>query len=287
MKRRVIARLDIKGPNLVKGIQLEGLRVLGTPEAFAQHYYESGADELLYMDVVSSLYGRNGLVDLVARTARDVFIPLTVGGGIRTLQDIEIMLKSGADKVAINTAAVKNPRFIKDAAQAFGSSTIVVAIEAIRQPSGQYHAFTDSGREQTGMEVLQWVRSVEDLGAGEIMITSVDREGTGQGPDTELVGLVAEAVNIPVLAHGGVGRKEHVAELLAALPVSGVCLASVLHYDFLAHRPAKDFNPAEGNTDFLRSGRANSRIVPSSMPEIKKQLFERGVPCRLPMGVSP
>ena len=177
---RVIPRLDIKGPNLVKGIHLEGLRVLGKPEQFARYYYETGADELIYMDIVASLYNRNSLHDIISKTAREIFIPLTVGGGLRTVEDIRNVLKAGADKVSLNTAAIKNPQIIAEASRKFGSSTILISIEAIKQPDGRYLAYTDNGREYTGMEVLDWAKRVETLGAGEIMLTSVDREGTGQ-----------------------------------------------------------------------------------------------------------
>jgi cyclase len=153
-KIRIIPRLDIKGPNLVKGIHLEGLRVLGKPEKFAQFYYENGADELFFQDAVASLYERNSLSNIISKTAREIFIPLTVGGGIRTIQDIKNVLRAGADKVSINTAAIKNPEFIKKASLTFGSSTVVVAIEAIKQSDGRYLAYTDNGREESGFEVV-------------------------------------------------------------------------------------------------------------------------------------
>lgn len=208
---RIIARLDIKGPNLVKGIHLEGLRVLGKPEAFARHYYEQGADELMYQDVVASLYQRNSLHDFVSHTAREIFIPLTVGGGLRSIEDIRSVLRAGADKVAVNTAPISNPRFIAEATHSFGSSTVVVAIECIRQGRrGRYLAYTDNGREHTGIEAVSWARRAEELAAGEIMLTSVDREGTGQGFDTGLLRQVSDAVGIPVVAHGGAATMEHV-----------------------------------------------------------------------------
>jgi len=204
MSIRIIPRLDIKGPNLVKGIHLEGLRVLGRPEEFAKYYYEQGADELMYQDVVASLYGRNSLQEIINRTAKAIFIPLTVGGGIRTIEDIRNVLRAGADKVAINTAAIKNPEFIKQAAINYGSSTIVIAIEAIKHKNGDYFAYTDNGREYTGKEVVEWAKRVEELGAGEIVLTSVDREGTGEGFDLDLlkkhnIGLIVvspEKINI-------------------------------------------------------------------------------------------
>src|SRR3972149_8987894 len=212
---RIIPRLDIKGPNLVKGIHLEGLRVLGSPEKFAQHYYETGADEILYMDVVASLYGRNSLHSSIEKTARGIFIPLTVGGGLRNLEDIRNVLRAGADKVSLNTAAIKNPLFIKEASRKFGSSTIVISIEAIKQPDGKYFAYTDNGREFTGIEVLTWAKKVEELGAGEIMITSIDREGTGGGYDIELTKMIAGAVDIPVIACGGAGKLEHIIRVIS------------------------------------------------------------------------
>ena len=178
---RIIPRLDIKGPNLVKGIHLEGLRVLGKPERFARAYYEGGADELIYMDVVASRYGRNSLLPIIERTAREIFIPLTVGGGLRTMEDIRAALRSGADKVSLNTAAIRNPQLIREAARKFGSSTIVVSIEAIRRPDGSYEAHTDNGRESTGVDACEWAVRAAELGAGELMVTSIDREGTGEG----------------------------------------------------------------------------------------------------------
>ena len=183
MTVRIIPRLDIKGPNLVKGIHLEGLRVLGKPERYARHYYEQGADELLYMDVVASLYQRNSLLDIVTRTAREIFIPLTVGGGLRTIDDIRTVLRAGADKVSLNTAAIRDPGLIREAALRFGSSTITVSIEAIRKPDGSYEAYTDNGRERTGVDAFDWAIRAAELGAGELIVTSIDREGTGKGFD--------------------------------------------------------------------------------------------------------
>src|SRR5206468_11855571 len=162
------------------GVKLEGLRVLGKPDRFARYYYESGADELVYMDVVASLYGRNSLLEVIKSTAREIFIPLTVGGGLRTLDDIGMALRAGADKIALNTGAIRNPMLIKDAARKFGSSTIVISIEAKRQDDGAYEAFVDNGRERTGLNALDWAIKAAQLGAGELLVTSVDREGTGR-----------------------------------------------------------------------------------------------------------
>ena len=283
MNIRIIPRLDIKGPNLVKGIHLEGLRVLGKPEQFARLYYEHGADELLYMDVVASLYQRNSLLDIVSRTSRELFIPLTVGGGLRTLDDIRSVLMAGADKVALNTAAIRRPAFVKEAAERFGSSAIVVSIEAIRKPDGTYEAYTDNGREKTGVDAVQWASQVADMGAGEIMITSIDREGTGKGFDLELTRSIAGNVSIPVIACGGAGTVAHVEEVIIEGQADAVCIASVLHYDVLSTvDPGGDFS-AEGNTEFLRNRRPQSHIKPVGIPAIKEELSKTAIRCRPPV----
>lgn len=277
---RIIPRLDIKGPNLVKGIHLEGLRVLGKPEQFARSYYESGADELMYMDVVASLYNRNSLHDIIERTAREVFIPLTVGGGIRTIEDIRSVLRAGADKVSLNTAALQNPSIIHEASQIFGSSTITVSIEASRQSDGRYLAYTDNGREHTGVEVLEWAKKVESLGAGEIVLTSIDREGTGSGYDNELTKMVSDAVSLPVVACGGAGGLEHIEKVVKEGHADAVVMASILHYDFITrHRDHTGFEE-EGNIEFLKSRKTFSHIQTSNIPAIKQYLAKRAIPCR-------
>ncbi len=279
---RVIARMDIKGPNLVKGIHLEGLRVLGKPEDFAKYYYDNGADELFYQDVVASLYERNSLHDIISKTARQSFIPLTVAGGIRTIDDIRNVLRAGADKVAINTAAVRNTAFIHEAANKFGSSTIVVAIECIRQPDGRYFTFVDNGREHTGLEVLSWAKQVEALGAGEIVLTSVDREGTGKGYDTELTRMVATSVGIPVIAHGGPGKAEHFSEVIKEGKADAIAVASMIHYDFIMRMQSNMEGRTEGNVSFLKSGRtSSSQIEPCSLLAVKEQLRRNNILCRM------
>lgn len=226
---RLIARLDVKGPNLIKGIHLEGLRVIGDPQAYARRYYEQGADELIYIDIVASLYGRNSLGDIVARTARDVFVPLTVGGGLRSVEDVRAMLRAGADKVAINTAAIRRPELITEIAQRFGSQCMVLGIEAKRTGAGKWEAFTDNGREFTGVDVVEWCRRGHELGAGEILLTSVDQEGTRKGFDTGLVEAVTRAVPIPVIASGGMGSTDHMISAFAH-GADAVAMADILHY---------------------------------------------------------
>ena len=231
---RIIPRLDIKGPNLVKGIHLEGLRVLGKPEHFAKYYYEQGADELFYQDVVASLYGRNSLHDIVSKTAKEIFIPLTVGGGIRNVENIASILRVGADKVSMNTAVISNPALISEASNMFGASTIVVSIEAIRQPDGRYMAFTDNGRNITNREVISWAKHVEQLGAGEILITFVDNEGSGKGLDIDLARKVSGAVSIPVVVHGGVGQMKHVLDLCGFPCCCSTCFCVFLVVQYLS-----------------------------------------------------
>ncbi|GBD35448.1 Imidazole glycerol phosphate synthase subunit HisF [bacterium HR36] len=278
---RIIPRLDIKGPNLVKGIHLEGLRVLGKPERFARYYYENGADELLYMDAVASLYNRNNLLHIVERTAREVFIPLTVGGGLRSVEDIRAVLRAGADKVSLNTAAIHRPELIREAAKVFGSSTIVVSIEAIKQKDGSYKCYTDCGRQETGVDALEWAIRAAELGAGEILVTSVDREGTGKGFDLELTRQIAEAVPIPVIACGGAGSKEHVYEVITQGKAQAVCIASLLHYNFVKQYPPdpSEFQE-EGNLEFIKRRLQWNRIQDTRLPELKQYLVARGVDCR-------
>jgi len=280
LNKRVIARLDIKGPNLVKGIHLEGLRVLGKPEQFARYYYETGADEMMYVDVVASLYNRNSLHDIITKTAKEIFIPLTVAGGIRTIDDIRQILRAGADKVSLNTAAIKRPEIIREASRKFGSSTIVVSIEAIKQPDGQYFAYTDNGRESTGVEVLKWAMEVEKLGAGELVITSVDREGTGCSFDIELTKMIAEAVSIPVIGHGGAGCFEDIKSVLVNGKADAVALASMLHYEFMNNNTIAGEYKEEGNVEFLKSGCSFSKIKTVTIPEIKVYLYNQNVSCR-------
>lgn len=231
---RLIARLDIKGPNLIKGIHLEGLRVVGNPNEFAMHYYSNGADELIYMDTVASLYGRNNLSDIVKTTAENVFIPITVGGGIRSVDDVKQLLRCGADKVAINTAATKNPTLLSDIARRFGSQCVVLSIEAKRTVNGRWEVMTDNGREHTGMDVVDWARNGQEFGAGELLLTSIDQEGTRKGFDLDLVQQVSQAVSIPVIASGGMGGLEDLTDVIHKGKADAVAMADVLHYKRLS-----------------------------------------------------
>lgn len=226
---RIIARLDIKGPNLIKGVHLEGLRVIGSPNEHALRYYQQGADELIYMDCVASLYGRNSLGDILQRAACDVFIPITVGGGIRSVDDAVNLLRCGADKVAVNTAAVANPKLISDIARRFGSQCMVLSIEA-KHVGDHWEVYTDNGRERTGLDVVEWAKRAVELGAGEILLTSIDREGTRKGFDTALLGAVAQEVSVPLIASGGMGKPEDLIDAAVVGGVDAVAMADILHY---------------------------------------------------------
>lgn len=230
---RIIPRLDIKGKNLIKGVQLEGLRVIGDPQEFALKYYRAGADELVYMDIVASLYGRNNLSEIIRRAADQVFIPITVGGGIRSVDDARHILRSGADKVAINTAAIARPELISEVARHFGSQAMVLSIEAKQVSQGKWEAYTDNGRERTGLNVLDWVRRGVEMGAGEILLTSVDREGTRKGFDLELIRAVSDLAPVPVIASGGMGSVEDFLQAARQGRADGISMADTLHYNRL------------------------------------------------------
>jgi len=228
---RLAARLDVKNDRLIKGVHLEGLRKVGDPQDFAQRYYREGIDEIIYMDVVASLYGRNNLSDIVRHTAENVFIPITVGGGIRSIEDASKLLRSGADKVAVNTGATKRPELISELAEHFGSQCVVLSIEAKDLHNGQWEAYTDGGREHTGFDVEEWALKGQELGAGEILLTSIDQEGTRKGFDTELVRRVSGSLSIPVIASGGMGGVDHLVDVATNGLADAVAIADVLHFN--------------------------------------------------------
>jgi len=229
-KVRLIPRLDIKGCNLIKGIHLEGLRIIGDPQAYARNYYEQGADELLYVDVVASLYGRNSLHDIIKRATADIFIPLTVTGGLRSVDDVREVLRAGADKVGINTAATKRPELIREVARKFGSQCMVLSIEAKRVADNRWEAYIDNGREPTGLDAIEWAKCAVELGAGEILLTSIDQEGTRDGFDIALIAAVATSVPVPVIASGGMGCPEDMVKAVQEGQASAVAMADILHY---------------------------------------------------------
>jgi len=226
---RIIARLDVKGDKLIKSVQLDGVRVIGDPRESAQKYYEGGADELLFIDAVASLYGRNHLTEVIRYTAESVFIPLTVGGGLRSIEDVDTVLRAGADKVAVNTAVVQRPEFITEVSQEFGSQCMVLQIDAKKRGAGEWEAYIDGGREPTGLDVVEWAKRGVDLGAGEILLTSVDQEGTGLGFDIELCKAVSSSVSVPVIASGGMGSIQDFIDVIRTGQADAVAMANILH----------------------------------------------------------
>lgn len=228
-KIRLIARLDVKGQNLVKGVQYEGLRKLGDPHDFAKRYYDAGIDELLYLDTVASLYGRNNLSDILQKTTQDIFIPITAGGGLRSVEDVGLVLKMGADKAAVNTAALHRPELLSELAKAYGSQCVVLSVQAKRWESG-WEAYFDNGRERSGKDALEWIRQADRWGVGEILVTSVDAEGRQKGMDDELIAAVRQATALPVIAAGGVLCANDVVKA-AKEGADAVAVASILHYE--------------------------------------------------------
>ena len=229
-KIRLIARLDIKSSNLVKPINLEGLRVVGEPNFFAKKYYKEGVDELIFMDCVATLYGRNNLSSLIKKATRDIFIPITVGGGIRNLDDAKNILNCGADKEAVNTAAVNNPEFISELANAIGSQSVVLSIEAKKRNKNYWEIYTSNGREPTGLNAYDWIKKAVKLGAGEILLTSVDKEGTRKGFDVELMNMASKTTDVPIIASGGFGKVDHLAEVINFGQVDAIAIADAIHY---------------------------------------------------------
>ncbi|MGJ4950089.1 imidazole glycerol phosphate synthase subunit HisF [Bradyrhizobium sp. HKCCYLS20291] len=227
---RVIARLDVKNEHVIKGVQMEGLRKIGKPNEMARRYYSAGIDEIIFIDCVASLYGRPGIFPILRQASEEIFVPITIGGGIKSLDDVEAALDSGADKIAINTAATRSPELITEVARRYGSQCVVGSIQS-KKSAGSWEAYVDAGRERTGLRVVEWAKRLEDLGTGELLVTSVDRDGTRSGFDVEVIAAVNDAVSIPVIAAGGFGKGDDVIDLLKLTKPSGICFSSVLHYN--------------------------------------------------------
>jgi len=247
LAKRIIPCLDVKDGRVVKGTQFVDLRDAGDPVENAKVYDQQGADELAFLDITASHEKRDILIDIVRRTAEEIFIPLTVGGGVRRLEDIRGLLKAGADKVSINTAAVKDPTFVERAAKRFGSQCIVIAIDAKRKGES-WEVFTHGGRTPTGIDAIQWAKRMDELGAGEILLTSMDRDGTKDGYDIELTRTISGQVGIPVIASGGVGTLEHLYEGLVYGKADAVLAASIFHYREYTISQVKTFLKEKGVT---------------------------------------
>ncbi|MTV49025.1 imidazole glycerol phosphate synthase subunit HisF [Heliobacillus mobilis] len=252
LAKRIIPCLDVHGGRVVKGTNFVNLRDAGDPVELAAVYDKEGADELVFLDITASSDGRAIMLDVVRRTAEEVFIPFTVGGGLRTVEDIREMLKAGADKISLNTSAVQTPQLIGDSAWKFGSQCIVVAIDARRRRDEEgrllegWEVYTHGGRKPTGIDVLEWARKVEELGCGEILLTSMDKDGTKDGYDIPLTRAVSEAVKIPVIASGGVGNLEHICEGLTAGKADAALAASIFHYKEYTIRETKEYLRGKG-----------------------------------------
>lgn len=254
LAKRIIPCLDVKEGRVVKGTHFINLRDAGDPVELASFYDKEGADEVVFLDITASVEGRGTIIDLARRCAEEVFVPFTIGGGIRTLEDIRKLLEAGADKVSINTAAVVDPNFVKEASLNFGAQCIVVAIDAKRISSAKWEVYIKGGTTPTGLDAVEWAKRVQDLGAGEILLTSIDRDGTQMGYDIELTRSVAEAVTIPVIASGGAGNLQHIEEALTIGKADAALIASMVHY--------RQY----------------------TIKEIKAYLASRGIPVRLPRG---
>jgi len=272
---RIIPRLEIKNGNLIKGINLEGLRILGNPENFVDNYFKQGADEIIYIDSVATLYGTNNLSKSVRDTAKKLFIPLTVGGGIKKIDDIEKMLKNGADKISINSAAIDDIKFINKAARIFGSSTIVSNIECIKI-NNKYYISKSSGRDLININPIDWAKKLEDNGIGEIIITSVNNEGLQKGFDINLTKNISNSVRVPVIACGGAGKFEDVLEVITKTKIAGVSISSLFHYDtYMLYK----FNRKKiGNLNFLKN--STKKKSNNNLKKLKKFLKKKGINVR-------
>ncbi len=242
LSKRIIARLDIKGNRLIKGIRFEGLRVIGDPYEAALKYSQNGADEILYLDAVASLYGRNSLKEVLRKTSRKAFIPITAGGGVRSLDDATNLLSSGADKIAINTAAIQNPNLIKEIAAKYGSQCVVISIQARRNLEKNYwEAMTSSGREKSGKDVLDWALEAQKMGAGEILLTSIDQDGTCLGPDEKLIEYFNQKIKIPLIVGGGFSNITDIEQSLSLPKISGISIGTALHKNLINLNEVKDY----------------------------------------------
>lgn len=238
---RIISRLDIKGPNVVKPVRTEALRVVGNPKEFAERYYHAGIDEIFYLDIVASLYQRSIDFAMLKDVCREIFVPVTVGGRIRSIEDIQNILASGGDKVAINTYAIENPHFLQGAVREFGSQCIVLSIEAQKRENGMWEAYTEGGRQHTGVDVIEWAKKGIDLGVGEILLTSIDHEGTRRGYDLDLIRAITSFAPVPVVAHGGAKDAESMYTAITEGKADAVSASSIFHYNECTVASIKNF----------------------------------------------
>lgn len=278
---RIISKIDIKNYNIIKTINLEGLRVLGRAENFAKFYYKQNIDEIIYHDVVASLYGKNNLINLIKNTAKNIFVPLTVSGGIRSLNDIKSVLDAGADKVSINSEAIKRPIFLKEASREFGSSTISLSIEAVRNQNGDLEAYYENGRSPSGIKVLDWILKAQDLGVGEIIVVFVDTEGTGKGINFLDLKKIEKYIDVPLIVNGGIGNLNQILEIASNFKfVSGIAIGSLLHYSLFREILKVNTYNSEGNFDFAINNSYHSKFNNVDVKKIKKFLKKNNILCR-------
>ncbi len=244
--KRIIARLDIKGKNVIRGINLEGLRVVGEPAMMGRKYYQEKIDEIIFLDIVASLYGRNSMFPLIEASAEDIFIPITVGGGLRTIDDVHTALAAGADKITLNSAAVKTPHLVEEIALNCGRQCVVAAIEAKQVEPNKWTAMIENGRESTGLNVVEWVKRLCDLGVGEILLTSIDQDGMRQGFDLPLVDAVSQASQVPVVASGGAAKPSDIVEVFRKTGCDAVALGTCLHFGLTSISEIKNTLKEEG-----------------------------------------
>lgn len=279
--KRIISKLDIKGPNLVKGVNLEGLRVLGLPSNFAFNYYKDMIDEIIYHDCVASLYERKSFLDLITDTSSNVFIPISVGGGLKSIKDIEKVLNAGADKIFINSAAIKKPKFISEAVKKFGSSNICLSIETIKNDNNKFICLSNYGREVSKRKLIDWFYEVQQLGVGEIILTSISCDGMGNGFDLEMLELIYDKIKVPFIIHGGAGNENDIYNVLKYDKVSGVAISSLLHYSLIREKKFRIKDTREGNTQFLESSIDTINFKKTSILSLKKFLKKKGINVRL------
>lgn len=278
MLKRIISRIDVKNDTMVKGIRLEGLRNLGYPEFYSKLYYDEGIDEIHYQDVVASLYGRNTLDKIINKSAENIFVIVSVGGGIRSLEDIDRVLRNGADKVSLNTAAVNDPELVRTASQTYGSSTISINIET-QEINGKYEVLVESGRQRTGTELFSYIKKIQEMGAGEICVTSITHEGRLKGPNIDLYKKLRACCDVPLIAHGGISTKQEIYSLFEDANVDGVSIASLLHYSYLNKHNEVG---SEGRNVFLKSKISTlSDEKKIKISEIKDYLKNKGINIRV------
>jgi|TARA_X000001036_G_C20600000_1_gene774532 cyclase len=275
--KRIISRLDIKNNHLVKGVNMEGLRILGFPENFAKKYFTENIDELIFNDIVASLYKRNQSIEIVNKITQSIFVPIIIGGGLKNLEDISKCLINGADRVSINTNAVLNPKFLEQAVQKFGASTIVANLE-VSNFDNEYKLFLDNGRSVSDKDLFEWVKQIQDIGVGEIIVTSINNDGTFKGFDLRLLEKIKSICSIPLLAHGGAGKNEDVLNLFKKIDLNGCVLSSCLHYYYINKIPKANI-PSMGGSEFMKQTNEENLNF-QGIKKLKQYLLSNGIQVR-------